>query len=51
MRSKIVLAVIFVLVVGDAFLLHGRYRQSFMLKAEVAEQRVADQKWSSPMLN
>jgi hypothetical protein len=51
MLKKVLLVLIALLVTGDALLLHGRYRAKVVKEAEVAEQTVREQDWSTPHID
>ena len=50
MRAKMLFATLLVLLGLDAVILHGRYRGEVVRKAEVVEETVVDQKWSTPLV-
>lgn len=51
MRAKILFATLIVLLALDAVILHGRYRDEALHKAEVVEEQVRDQNWDSVLIS
>ena len=50
MRAKILFATLVLLIGVDAVMWHGRYRGEVMHKAEVVEEQVMEQNWSTPLV-
>ena len=50
MRAKILFVLLVLLIMGDALILHGRYRSQIVQEASVMEEQVLDQRWSTPLV-